>query len=82
MLNTIFGALLPMVVTFLHGFKAAWRHDLGRNDALMMKARSNQRTANRGARLTRAALMCAPAQNSVRLSEPPNFPSSQLKLPQ
>ena len=27
MLNTILGALLPMVVTFLLGFIAAWRHD-------------------------------------------------------
>ena len=31
MLNTKLGALLPMVVTFLLGFIAAWRHDLGRN---------------------------------------------------
>jgi uncharacterized membrane protein required for colicin V production len=27
MLNTVLGALLPMVVTFLLGFMAAWRHD-------------------------------------------------------
>jgi hypothetical protein len=36
MLNTILGALLPMVVTFLLGFMAAWRHDLGRNDASIL----------------------------------------------
>ena len=30
MLNTVLGALLPMVVTFLLGFVAAWHHDLGR----------------------------------------------------
>ena len=36
MLNTILGALLPMVVTFLLGFIAAWRHDLGRNDASIL----------------------------------------------
>jgi malonate transporter len=33
MLNTISGALLPMVVTFLLGFVAAWRHDFGSKDA-------------------------------------------------
>jgi hypothetical protein len=33
MLNTILGALLPMVVTFLLGFVAAWRHDFGSKDA-------------------------------------------------
>jgi malonate transporter and related proteins len=33
MLNTILGALLPMVVTFLLGFVAAWHHDFGRDDA-------------------------------------------------
>jgi hypothetical protein len=33
MLNTILGALLPMVVTFLLGFVAAWRHDFGTKDA-------------------------------------------------
>jgi malonate transporter and related proteins len=27
MLDTILSALLPMVVTFLLGFIAAWRHD-------------------------------------------------------
>jgi malonate transporter len=32
-LNTIFSALLPMVVTFLLGFVAAWRHDFGSKDA-------------------------------------------------
>lgn len=36
MLNTILGALLPMVVTFLLGFIASWRHDLGRNDASIL----------------------------------------------
>src|SRR6202035_1602108 len=33
MLNTIVGALLPMVITFLLGFVAAWRHDFGSKDA-------------------------------------------------
>jgi malonate transporter and related proteins len=32
-LSTIFSALLPMVVTFLLGFVAAWRHDFGSKDA-------------------------------------------------
>ena len=32
-LSTILGALLPMVVTFLLGFVAAWRHDFGSKDA-------------------------------------------------
>ena len=36
MLNTILGALLPMVVTFLLGFMAAWRHDLGPKDASIL----------------------------------------------
>src|SRR6266404_4163124 len=36
MLNTVLGALLPMVVTFLLGFVAAWHHDLGRNDAAIL----------------------------------------------
>src|ERR1700726_2732660 len=36
MLNTILGALLPMVVTFLLGFIAAWRHDLGPKDASIL----------------------------------------------
>ncbi|MEH2567214.1 AEC family transporter [Bradyrhizobium sp. AZCC 2289] len=36
MLNTILGALLPMVVTFLLGFIAAWRHDLGPKDASVL----------------------------------------------
>jgi hypothetical protein len=49
--------------------------------ALMMKAGSNQRAANRGDQLVRA-LMCGPAQKSVHLSEPSNFPGSQLKLSQ
>src|ERR1700733_9363901 len=31
--DTILGALLPMVVTFLLGFVAAWRHDFGSKDA-------------------------------------------------
>ena len=33
MLDTILGALLPMVVTFLLGYMAAWRHDFGSKDA-------------------------------------------------
>ena len=33
MLDTILSALLPMVVTFLLGFVAAWRHDFGSKDA-------------------------------------------------
>jgi malonate transporter and related proteins len=33
LLDTILGALLPMVVTFLLGFVAAWRHDFGSKDA-------------------------------------------------
>jgi malonate transporter and related proteins len=33
MLSTVLGALLPMVVTFLLGFVAAWRHDFGSKDA-------------------------------------------------
>ena len=33
MLNTILGALLPLVVTFLLGFVAAWRRDFGPKDA-------------------------------------------------
>jgi len=33
MLDTILSALLPMVVTFLVGFVAAWRHDFGSKDA-------------------------------------------------
>ena len=33
MVNTILRALLPMVVTFLLGFVAAWRHDFGSKDA-------------------------------------------------
>src|SRR5580704_13438262 len=36
MLNTISGALLPMIVTFLLGFIAAWRHDLGPKDASIL----------------------------------------------
>src|SRR5580692_3692066 len=33
MLSTILSALLPMVVTFLLGFVAAWRHDFASKDA-------------------------------------------------
>src|SRR6201996_2121982 len=33
MLDTILSALLPMVVSFLLGFVAAWRHDFGLKDA-------------------------------------------------
>jgi hypothetical protein len=33
MLDIILSALLPMVVTFLLGFLAAWRHDFGSSDA-------------------------------------------------
>jgi predicted permease len=33
MLNTVTGAFLPMVVTFLLGFVAAWRHDFGSMEA-------------------------------------------------
>jgi malonate transporter len=33
MLDTILNALLPIVVTFLLGFIAAWRHDFGSKDA-------------------------------------------------
>ncbi|XWK68106.1 AEC family transporter [Tunturiibacter gelidiferens] len=33
MLDTILSALLPMVVTFLLGFVAAWQHDFGSKDA-------------------------------------------------
>jgi malonate transporter and related proteins len=36
MLNTVLGALLPMVVTFVLGFIAAWHRDLGRNDASIL----------------------------------------------
>ena len=36
MINTILSALLPMVVTFLLGFVAAWRHDFGSKDATML----------------------------------------------
>jgi len=32
-LSTILGALLPMVVSILLGFVAAWRHDFGSKDA-------------------------------------------------
>jgi malonate transporter len=35
-LNTVLGALLPMVVTFVLGFIAAWHRDLGRNDASIL----------------------------------------------
>jgi malonate transporter len=33
MIDTILSALLPMVVTFLLGFVAAWRHDFGSKEA-------------------------------------------------
>src|ERR1700728_4258341 len=33
LVDTILSALLPMVVTFLLGFVAAWRHDFGSKDA-------------------------------------------------
>jgi malonate transporter len=36
MLNTILGALLPMVVTFLLGFVAAWNHDFVTRDASVL----------------------------------------------
>jgi hypothetical protein len=36
MLDTILGALLPMVVTFLLGFAAAWRHDFEPKDASIL----------------------------------------------
>ena len=36
MLDTILGALLPMVVTFLLGFVAAWRRDFGPKDASIL----------------------------------------------
>jgi malonate transporter and related proteins len=35
-LNTVLSALLPMVVTFVLGFIAAWHRDLGRNDASIL----------------------------------------------
>src|SRR6266404_2206528 len=36
MFDTILGALLPMVVTFLLGFVAAWRRDFGPKDAAIL----------------------------------------------
>jgi malonate transporter len=36
MLNTILSALLPMVVTFLLGFVAAWHHDFVTKDAFVL----------------------------------------------
>jgi malonate transporter len=36
MLDTILDALLPMVVTFLLGFVAAWRRDFGPKDASIL----------------------------------------------
>ena len=36
MINTVLNALLPMVVTFLLGFVAAWRHDFGSKDATVL----------------------------------------------
>jgi malonate transporter len=35
-LNTILGALLPMVVTFLLGLLAAWHHDFGAKEATIL----------------------------------------------
>jgi malonate transporter len=35
-LNTVLGALLPVVVTFVLGFIAAWHRDFGRNDASIL----------------------------------------------
>jgi malonate transporter and related proteins len=36
MINTALNALLPMVVTFLLGFVASWRHDFGAKDATVL----------------------------------------------
>ena len=36
MLDTLVGALLPMVVTFLLGFVAAWRRHFGPKDAAIL----------------------------------------------
>ena len=36
MINTVLNALLPMVVTFLLGFVASWRHDFGSKDATVL----------------------------------------------
>jgi malonate transporter len=36
MLGTILGALLPMVVTFLLGFVAAWRGEFGPKDGAIL----------------------------------------------
>ena len=36
MLNTILGALLPMIVTFLLGLVAAWHHDFGTREASIL----------------------------------------------
>src|SRR5260370_30486525 len=36
MLDTILGALLPMVITFLLGFVAAWRRDFGPKEAAIL----------------------------------------------
>ena len=33
MLATVLGAVLPMIVTVLLGFVAAWHHDFGPKDA-------------------------------------------------
>ena len=35
--DTILGSLLPMVVTFLLGFVAAWNHEFGPKDASILK---------------------------------------------
>src|SRR3984893_2132270 len=36
MLNIILGALLPMVLTCVLGFRAAWHRDFGRKDASIL----------------------------------------------
>jgi malonate transporter len=36
MFDTILGALLPMVVTLVLGFVAAWRRDFGPKDASIL----------------------------------------------
>jgi len=47
MLNTILGALLPMVVTFLLGYMAAWRHDFGSKDASTLNRMVKKKTKNK-----------------------------------
>jgi hypothetical protein len=36
MVDTVLGALAPIVVTLLLGFVAAWRHDFGATDASVL----------------------------------------------